>query len=253
MSAAVVAALSTGGIPCFKSLRNLLHSIWLTFSLAACAGGSACSISTGAWRPARVLSRFTSKRCRLTLALSALIWACGLSGSAFSSDRLFTDKYDAQIRGSVARWWGDYPDWLEWKAQLYQESQLDPAAQSPAGAAGLAQFMPATWADVSRQLGFGQVSRHVARYAIDGGAYYMASLRRQWSSQRPAEDRQALAQASYNTGMGNMLRAQRLCGGALHWPEIAACLPAVTGGDADQTITYVERIALHRQRLSAGH
>ncbi len=31
-------------------------------------------------------------------------------------------------------------------AQLYQESGFDPAAVSPAGAQGLAQFMPATWA-----------------------------------------------------------------------------------------------------------
>jgi soluble lytic murein transglycosylase-like protein len=83
---------------------------------------------------------------------------------------------------------------------------LDPGAISPAGAAGLAQFMPGIWADVSRQLGYGNVSPHLARYAIEAGAYYMASLRRQWSSPRPDTDRQVLARAAYNTGMGHLLR-----------------------------------------------
>ena len=95
--------------------------------------------------------------------------------------------YDERIQTSVKRWWPDYPLWLDWRAQLCQESRLDPAALSPVGAAGLAQFMPGTWADVSRRLGYGDVSPHVARYAIEAGAYYMASLRRQWSSPRPDE------------------------------------------------------------------
>lgn len=109
--------------------------------------------------------------------------------------------------------------------------------------------MPGTWADISRRLGYGDVSPHVARYAIDAGAYYMAQLRRQWSSPRPPEDRQALAQASYNTGLGNVLRAQKLCQGAPHWPEISLCLAAVTGGDARQTIDYVRLIALRRRLM----
>jgi soluble lytic murein transglycosylase-like protein len=157
--------------------------------------------------------------------------------------------YDERIRGSVERWWPDYPLWLDWRAQLCQESRLDPAALSPVGAAGLAQFMPGTWVEVSRRLGYGDVSPHVARYAIEAGAYYMASLRRQWSSPRPAEDRQALAQASYNTGMGNVLRAQKLCRGARSWPEISACLSLVTGRDAQQTIDYVRLIAWRRRSM----
>lgn len=166
-----------------------------------------------------------------------------------SPHSLSFDSYDVLIRAAVRNWWTDYPDWLDWKAQLYQESRLDADAQSPVGASGLAQFMPATWAEISGELGHAGVDARDANYAIDAGAYYMAKLRRAWSSPRPADDRQALAQASYNTGTGNMLRAQKLCGGARHWPEISPCLRLVTGRDADQTITYVARIRLWRQEL----
>lgn len=159
------------------------------------------------------------------------------------------DSYDVLIQASVRNWWTDYPDWLSWKAQLYQESRLDADARSPVGASGLAQFMPATWAEISGELGYGGADAREANYAIDAGAYYMAKLRRAWAWPRPDEDRQALAQASYNTGTGNVLKAQRLCGGARSWAEISPCLRQVTGRDADQTITYVARIRLWRQEL----
>lgn len=53
-------------------------------------------------------------------------------------------------------------DWRLLKAQYYQESHLKPNAVSPVGAAGVAQFMPATWRQISRELGYGNVSPHLA-------------------------------------------------------------------------------------------
>jgi membrane-bound lytic murein transglycosylase F len=120
------------------------------------------------------------------------------------------------------------------------------------GAAGVAQFMPATWREVCAQLGYGQVSPHVARYAIEAGAYYMARLHRAWSSPRPEHDRWDLARASYNAGLGNILKAQRRAGGALRYPAIIAALPDVTGHHSRETITYVERIHEIHGRLSCS-
>ena len=161
----------------------------------------------------------------------------------------FSDKYDTLIQRSVKRWWPDFPDWKFWKAQLYQESLLNPDARSSVGAEGIAQFMPATWAEVSRQIGAAGVSAREARYAIDGGAYYMASLRRVWTHGRTVYERHNLAEASYNTGTGNVLHAQRLCGGAILWKDIMPCLPKVTGRDAKQTTDYVKRIAKWREMM----
>lgn len=171
---------------------------------------------------------------------------------AASAGVVMTDRYDRQIRGAVATYWPDYPHWPAWKAQLYQESKLNPRAVSPVGAAGLAQFMPGTWADVARQLRLPPDLRADSDMAIEAGAYYMAQLRRAWSSPRPAEDRHQLAQASYNAGLGNLLAAQRACRGAVLYAGIIACLPAITGRYSEETIAYVDRIARWRAMIEAG-
>lgn len=156
---------------------------------------------------------------------------------------LLSDRYDAEIQKAAKLYLPGWR-WEWWKAQLYQESRLDPSAVSPVGARGLAQFMPGTWRDEAGRLGFAHLSPHAAEPSILAGAAYMARLRTQWRSERPESDRRELAQASYNAGLGNILRAQQRCNGARHWPDIQRCLPLVTGeANAHETRTYVERIA----------
>lgn len=170
----------------------------------------------------------------------ACLFAAGASTSAFAGP-VFPDRYDATIRAAAETWLPGVP-WKLWKAQLYQESRLRPDAVSPVGAAGLAQFMPGTWRDVCAAMRWAGVSPHDAEPAIHAGAFYMAKLRKSWSAPRPDEDRMKLAQASYNAGLGNLLRAQNKCGGRPLFAEIIACLPAVTGHHSKETRTYVERI-----------
>jgi len=165
-----------------------------------------------------------------------------LPGLSWASPSQFPDAYDGQIKAAAQRWWPGLP-WTLWKAQLYQESRLDPLAVSPVGATGLAQFMPGTWAMVTKALRWELIDRRLAGPAIEGGAYYMATLRKQWKAKRPDEDRHKLAQASYNAGIGHLLTAQALCGGAALYDEIVACLPRVTGKHSKETIGYVIYIA----------
>ena len=163
-----------------------------------------------------------------------------------------TARYDRDIEQAVAHWWPPYPEchWLWLKAQLYQESLLDPLAVSPAGAAGLGQFMPGTWGDVSARLGFRGVSRHSARHSIQAAAFYMRQLWNSWSSPRPLLDRLFLAFASYNAGLGNILKAQREAGGAVLYEAIIAALHRVTGHHSRETITYVKRINRWKREMS---
>ena len=164
----------------------------------------------------------------------------------------FGSRYDREIERAVERFWPAWPYPASWKAQLWQESRLDPAAVSPVGAAGLAQFMPGTWAEVAKALRYPPDLSPHHDVAIEAGAFYMAQLRAQWTSPRPPLDRHQLAQASYNAGLGHLLTAQRLCEGAALYAEIAACLPDVTGRHSAETLGYVKRIAEWRRMIEAG-
>lgn len=162
-------------------------------------------------------------------------------------------SFDAAMQSAAGRYWLDYPDWRMLKAQLWQESHFDVAAVSPVGARGIAQFMPATWREVTHALGRPGADVHDAEIAIDAAAYYMLKLRRAWKGRdRSPMARQDLALASYNAGMGSILKAQRRCGDALLWVHIAPCLPQVTGvRNAHETTTYVSNIAKWRAKLGS--
>lgn len=175
-------------------------------------------------------------------ALALLAGDCSAAG--------YGRRYDHQIRAAVRRYWPPESHHLHcrYRAQLAAESSLDPRAVSPVGARGLAQFMPATWAQACRAMGWpAAASPHDARRAIKAGAWYLAWLRRRWPESRRELCRQRLAEASYHAGAGSLSRAQRLARRtgrtARCLPEILPSLPAVTGHvNARLTGRYVRKI-----------
>jgi len=179
------------------------------------------------WRSARWLG--------MCLVIGMLLSGCGSPAAA----AVFPSTYDKQIQAASARYLPGMP-WRLLKAQFYQESRLRPDARSPAGALGIAQFMPATWDEVSKAMKFGVVDRRMVEPAVLGGAYYMATLRTRWTMDDM--DRHRFALAGYNAGNGNIRRAARACGWPMDWKSAAQCLPAVTGRHSAETIGYVEVI-----------
>jgi hypothetical protein len=107
-----------------------------------------------------------------------------------------------------ARRWNVSPALLA--AQLMAESGFDPNAGSPAGAQGIAQFMPSTAAAYGLDNPFDPVA------AIDAQAHLMSDLLRQFGSPE-------LALAAYNAGPGAV--------------EPCNCVP-----DYPETRAYVSRI-----------
>lgn len=161
-------------------------------------------------------------------------------------------KYDDLIRRAVARW-NCAPLWEMWWGQLMTESAMNPDAVSPAGARGLAQIMPGTWNDLKRKIDLGAADPHDVNAAIEAGCFEMARLRTQWKSPRPDTDRQGLAAASYNAGLGHILEAQRRCGGAALYAEIVTCLPDVTGPvHSRETLNYWPTIRRWTERKLAA-
>jgi soluble lytic murein transglycosylase-like protein len=141
-------------------------------------------------------------------------------------------------------------DWRLVKAQLFQESRLNTNAVSPVGAQGIAQFMPGTWADMTKQMRMpADASPFDPDFAIPAMCHYMAKLYKEWSAPRPAADRYALTLASYNAGMGNILKAQKLAqkmygiNEANAYYRIISALHLVTGyGHSRETREYVAKI-----------
>jgi soluble lytic murein transglycosylase-like protein len=80
------------------------------------------------------------------------------------------------------------------QALVWAESRFNPLAVSPAGAAGLAQLMPAT----ARELGV--TNRHDPQQSIDGGARYLRQMLDRFGSVH-------LALAAYNAGPGAVTKA----------------------------------------------
>ncbi len=190
------------------------------------------------------------------LVTGGLIVAAALSGCAMvamagpaEAASVLPSKYDPQIRRAANRFMGPCEArWESWWGQIMTESAMDPAARSPAGAEGLAQFMPGTAVEMFPLLGYQALDRRLAGPSIDAGAYYMGRLCGIYSSPRPPRDRHALGAASYNAGAGNILAAQRACGGALLYAEIMRCLPRITGRHAAETLAYWPRIELWARR-----
>ncbi len=98
---------------------------------------------------------------------------------------------------------------------IWQESRLDPAARSPAGAQGVAQFMPGTAAER------GLADPFEPARALEESAAYLAALRRQFGNL-------GLAAAAYNAGAGRLTR----------WLAGQTALP-------QETIDYVRVVTDH--------
>ncbi|MFW0778413.1 MAG: transglycosylase SLT domain-containing protein [Rickettsiales bacterium] len=185
------------------------------------------------------------------MKVNPFILLAGLLLCLSSSALAWPDKYDLLIKREAGRYMPGV-DWRRYKAQLAVESSFRADATSPVGAAGLAQIMPGTATHLSKQLGY-QIDPYNPRHAIHAGAYYMGWLRNQWKWRRPEYDRQALAESSYNAGLGSILEAQKACNNARMYAEIIKCLPQITGNHAKETLNYVQSIDREYRGLRRRH
>ena len=134
-------------------------------------------------------------------------------------------------------------DWRVIKAMCYQESLFDHMAVSSSGARGVCQLMPDTFKFISKRTGMYGVDIFVPKDNIYAGVAYLAWLRGQFTSKRTRWELIELYLASYNSGLGNVLKAQKLCGNSLVWQVIKNCMINVTGkNNSRETINYVSKI-----------
>lgn len=91
--------------------------------------------------------------------------------------------------------------------QTFQESRFNPRAVSPAGAKGLAQFMPGTWKDFQKASGNHALDIFNPEHSVMAQRWYMEHLDQVIASKDPnlsEEERVPWVLAAYNWGPGNV-------------------------------------------------
>jgi membrane-bound lytic murein transglycosylase F len=102
--------------------------------------------------------------------------------------------------------------------------------------------MPGTARDVGKKLDASPEEFWIPEVSIRAAGYYMGRLIFSWKAPRPPLDRHKLALASYNAGIGHLLKAQKICGKPPLYDQIIPCLPIVTGHHSKETIGYTKNI-----------
>lgn len=160
--------------------------------------------------------------------VAALVMGTAFAQTAPVSSDHWSGEYDAYFRKFSKRYFGPHFDWHWFKAQGIAESRLDPKARSRAGAVGIMQILPETYAEIkARNPHFRHL--HDPQWNIAAGIFYDRQLYRKWRRPRPGRERMFLTLASYNTGYGGVLRALKETRTPdPSWPQVASRLPAQT-------------------------
>jgi len=148
---------------------------------------------------------------------------------------IWTDKYDRHFRKYSKRYFGPLFDWHWFKAQAIAESGINEKAKSHAGAIGIMQILPSTFADINVANPH-YMDLENPRWNIAAGIYYDRALYKKFS-EAPEQDKMYLALASYNAGYGRLLNAKKKLkqDPPLVWEKAKPYVPRETRG-------YVTRI-----------
>lgn len=192
----------------------------------------------------------------LTLSLLALLLlgagALPVSAMAGSAPEIppRAKQYRALLVRSAHYAWGLDAPIAVMAAQIHQESAWNPAARSPVGARGLAQFMPATAAWMPNAAPhlpeLANVSPHSPAWALLACAAYDKWLWDRTSGATPC-DRMSFALSGYNGGPGWVTRDKALAAkkglDPLRWPGNVASVNAGRRAAAwKENRGYVRRI-----------
>ncbi len=144
----------------------------------------------------------------LAVALAGFAAAAWAKEAPSVHSRVWTDRYDRYFKKYTKRYFGPLFDWRWFKAQGIAESGLNPRARSKAGAVGIMQILPSTFKEIKKKNPIVKSLRD-PEWNIAGGIFYDRYLYRSWDYPVPTRDRLLLTFASYNAGLGAVMRAKK--------------------------------------------
>ncbi|EFQ9239836.1 transglycosylase SLT domain-containing protein [Salmonella enterica] len=185
----------------------IFHWPQITWCVLTFAGLAAASVQHG--KPMQGHYNFM---VRLVKALVAvwLLWCGGFFSQAAAEPPTAALKYRSDVIRSARVDWGLNAPVADFAAQLHQESGWNPAARSPVGAQGLAQFMPSTADWIA-----GLMPHLATREPYNPGWAIRALVSYdRWLWNRVAVpdgcERMAMTLSAYNGGLGWVNRDRRL-------------------------------------------
>jgi len=143
-----------------------------------------------------------------------LILLAALSASSASAQiARACEQYQTLITRSALQTFGPDAPVATLAAQLHLESACREAVSSHVGAQGMAQFMPATAADMARlhPQDCAPAAPFSARWAVACRDRYMRGLLEQYSDAATESDQWAFALSAYNGGAGWVRRDRLAC------------------------------------------
>lgn len=179
----------------------------------------------------------------LGAALVILACAAPLHGQGRRGSDL--DRYDPIFRKYTKRFFGPAFDWRVFKAQGLAESGLDTSARSRAGARGIMQLMPSTFA-LLHPGAPDPGAIHDPERNIVAGLRHDRAMWVTWPQAATPLDRRQFMFASYNAGSVTIARAWRVAR-AHHldpnrWANIERIAARVLRWRERQTLRYLRRI-----------
>ena len=169
----------------------------------------------------------------MRLLVLLLVVQCHSAFAADASSRLTkaSDSYDKHFRKYTKRYFGPAFNWQWFKAQGIAESNLKPDIKSQAGAIGVMQILPRTYAEIQKKNPHFKDIRD-PEWNIAAGIYYDRELYRKWRERLPDQERLLLAFASYNAGYVRIRRAYKRAeakeGNPESWQHIKGFVPGET-------------------------
>ena len=168
---------------------------------------------------------------RLLVVLLVVLGHTAFAADAPSRLTKASDSYDNHFRKYTKRYFGPAFNWKWFKAQGIAESNLKPDIKSQAGAIGVMQILPSTYAEIKKENPHFKDIRD-PEWNIAAGIYYDRQLYRKWREPLPDQERLLLAFASYNAGYVRIRRAYRRAeakeGNPESWQHIKGFVPGET-------------------------
>lgn len=180
----------------------------------------------------------------VSIILISLIYTnksyCGVPTVKVAVDKYDT-KYDEYFMKYSKLYFGAQFNQRQFKAQAIAESGLNATVISPVGAIGIMQIMPKTWKELTS---IGNITS--PRQNISMGILYDSKLFNQQVAERPLNDRLNFTFASYNAGLGNLLKCQKLCNNDIYncnlYNNVILYSTKVTTQKYTETLGYVIKI-----------